>query len=61
LLFPIDEYVKASNVMIADVAKLWQWDGIAAVEAEERGKIQFFMANEGLRSMINHRHQRSVV
>jgi hypothetical protein len=31
----------------AMVAKLWQRDGIAAVETESRGKIQFFIANEG--------------
>jgi hypothetical protein len=54
--------VKTSNgKYIADVAKLWQWDGIAAVEAESRGKIQFFMANEGRSSVLNHRHERSLV
>jgi hypothetical protein len=46
---------------VVDVAKLWQWDGIAAVEAKSRGKIQFSLANEGRSSMLNHRHERSLV
>jgi hypothetical protein len=49
----------ASNV--ADVAKLWQWDGIAAVEAKSKGKIQFSLANEGRSLMLKHRHERSLM
>ena len=33
-------------------AKWWQRDGIAAVETESRGKIQFFMADEGRSSIV---------
>jgi hypothetical protein len=51
--------VKASKV--ADIAKLQQWNGIAAVETESRGKIQFFLANEGRSSMSNHHHERGLV
>jgi hypothetical protein len=47
-------HVKASNTRnVADAAKLWQWDGIAAVEAKLRGKIHFSLANEGRSSMLN--------
>jgi hypothetical protein len=54
--------VKASNTSnVADVAKLWQWDGIAAVEAKSRDKIHFFLADEGRSSISNHRHKRSLV
>ena len=49
---PVKRIHNLSKQVCCRVAKLWQRDGIAAVETESRCKIQFFMADEGRSSIV---------